>query len=433
MKKQKRQLQWLRLDNAAKIYPAARREKWSNVFRLSATLTEQVDKAALEKALTITVSRFPSIAARLRKGIFWYYLQQLDRPPEIREEYSYPLTRMSRREVRKCALRVIVYENRIAVELFHSLTDGTGAMIFLKTLLAEYVQQKYGVTVPNEKGVLDRREKPKKEELEDSFLKYAGNLNLSRRSRDAWKITGTPETGEFLHLSCFSMPADQLLQQAHSRGVSLTVFLTSLLMLAAQNLQAKRLPFVWMRKPIKIQVPINLRRMFPSNTLRNFALYATPEILPRLGEYSLDEICQVVHHCMGIENTPKFMSMMIAANVSSEKMLAVRLMPLFIKNAIMKAAFYFVGERKSCLSLSNLGAVEVPEELAKYIKRMDFILGTQSTAPYNCGVLSWNGRLYINFIRNIQEPVLEQEFYRVLRQLDIPVLVESNLPAQKGE
>lgn len=145
----RKKLRWLRLDNAAKIYPAARNQNWSNVFRMSATMSEAVDTAVLQSALDVTVRRFPSIAARLRRGVFWYYLQQLESAPEIREEYCHPLTKMSRDEVRKCALRVIVYQNRIAVEMFHSLTDGNGALIFLKSLLAEYVQQRYHIAVAN--------------------------------------------------------------------------------------------------------------------------------------------------------------------------------------------------------------------------------------------------------------------------------------------
>ena len=130
-KKSSENLHWVRLDNAAKIYPAARRKNWSSVFRHSVTLFEEVDKGVLKSALDITVKRFPSIAARLRKGVFWYYLQQVETAPEIREEYSYPLTYMSKTEMRKCAFRVIVFHNRIAVEFFHSLTDGSGALIFL--------------------------------------------------------------------------------------------------------------------------------------------------------------------------------------------------------------------------------------------------------------------------------------------------------------
>lgn len=419
-------LRWMRLDNAAKIYPAARRQNWSNVFRLSATLREDVDLAVMQRALDVTVRRFPSIATRLRRGVFWYYLQQLSEAPRIREESSYPLTRMSRDEVRKCALRVIVYRNRVAVELFHSLTDGNGALVFLKSLVAEYLQQKYGIHVPATHGVLGRLEEPSEGEMEDSFLKYAGSVSASRREHDAWRIKGTPEPDGFLHLTCFEIPTKEILEKAHEYDASVTAFLCAAMMMAIQNLQRERVPYAWMRRPVKVLIPVNLRKIFPSKTLRNFALYTTPEIDPRLGEYSFVEICKAVKHRMGLDIDPKQMSTKIAANVSSERSLLIKIMPLFIKNTVMKLVFDAVGEKKSCLSLSNLGNVELPEQMRPYVARMDFILGVQASAPYNCGVLSYDGKMYINFIRDIKESELEYHFHCVLRDLGIPVRVQSN-------
>lgn len=422
----KKQLRWLPLDNAAKIYPAARRRNWSNVFRLSATLKEKVDKEALSRALDITVKRFPSIAVRLRRGAFWYYLQQLSHAPEIREENCYPLAWMSKKETRKCALRVIVYKNRIAVEIFHSLTDGNGALVFLKTLLAEYIFQKYSVNVPAEKGVLSRLDEPTQEELEDSFLKYAGPINASRRENTAYKITGTPETAGFLNLTCFVLNTSQVLDTAHRYNASVTAFLCACLMQAIQRIQKQEVPNPKKRKPIKVLIPVNLRKLFKSNTLRNFAMYTTPEILPRLGEYSFEEILKVISANMAAEITPKKMSMRIATNVNSERIMAVRVMPLFVKNIVMKAIFDTVGEKKSCLTLSNLGAVDMPNEMKEYVTRLDFILGIQATAPYNCGVISYGEKTYINFIRDITEPRLEREFYRVINEFNLDVTVQSN-------
>ncbi len=418
-------LRWLKLDNAAKIYPAARRQNWSNVYRLSATLTEPVDTAVLQSALDVTVPRFPSIAARLRKGMFWYYLQQLEHAPPIREEYSYPLTRMSREEIRQCAFRVIVYQNRIALELFHSLTDGTGALVFLKTLLAEYLLQKYGVNATGE-GILDRTAQPDPGELEDSFPKYAGSLTASRKESTAWELPGTPEEDGFRHVTCFELPVKHVLEKAHESGVSLTAFLCAVMLQAIQTLQAEKIPVRRKRKPVKVQIPVNLRRIFPSHTLRNFALYTSPEILPKLGTYSFSELCKLAHHQMGMEITPKQMSMKIAANVTSEELMAVRIMPLFIKNLVMRAIFDAVGERKSCLSLSNLGQVKLPAEMAAYVTRMDFILGVQASGVGNCGVLSYGDTLYINFIRNIKQPDLERHFHMALQKLGLTAQVRSN-------
>ncbi len=421
-----RKLRWLRLDNAAKIYPAAQRQNWSNVFRLSATLTEPVDTAVLQSALDVTVRRFPSIATRLRRGVFWYYLQQLPKTPAIHPESSYPLTRMTRRELRRCAFRVIAYESRIAVEFFHSLTDGNGALVFLKSLVAEYLQQRYGISIPAEHGVLGRLDEPSEEELEDSFFKYAGPVNGSRRDTDAWRLSGTPEIGGFLHLTCFRVPVKPALEKAHEYGVSLTTFLCAAMMQALQNLQREMVPEQRRRKAIKVLLPVDLRRIFPSKSLRNFALYTTPEIDPRLGVYSFREICQAIYHKMGMEVNAKYMSKLIAINVSSERNPVVKLLPLFVKNLAMKAVFNAVGERKSCLSLSNLGAVQLPEIMKQYVQRLDFILGVQATAPYNCGVLSYGDELYINMIRNTRESALEYHFFRVLQDMGLPVEVQSN-------
>ena len=419
----KAKLRWLRLDNAAKIYPAARRRDWSNLFRLSVTLKEPVDKAILQAALDVAAKRFPSLCARLRTGLFWYYLQELPEAPTLSEEYAAPLMPMGKEEAGQSALRVIAHDCRIAVEVFHCLTDGNGALAFLKTLTAEYLRQKYGAQIPCTHGILDCAEAPKAEELEDSFLKYAGSMAADRRERTAWHLLGTPDRQR---LVCLTLDTAVLLEKAHAYGVTATAFLSAALLDALQRLQKEQIADRRKRKPLKVLIPVNLRKLFPSVTLRNFALYTTPEILPRLGDYTLEEICKIVSHHMAAEITPKQMSMKIAVNVSSEKSTAVRVLPLFIKNAVMKAVFDAVGERKSCLSLSNLGLVRLPEEMTHFVTRMDFILGVQAAAPHNRGVISYGEKTYINIIRNICESRLEYHFFRVLQEQGIVCEAQSN-------
>jgi hypothetical protein len=155
-------------------------------------------------------------------------------------------------------------------------------------------------------------------------------------------------------------------------------------------------------------------------------MYTIPELDPRLGKYKLEEICHLIRHKMGLELTQKHMSRMIATNVNDEHNPAVRLIPLPLKNLVMKAVFDTAGERKSCLTLSNLGAVQIPEAMNPFVRRFDFILGVQAAAPYNCGVASYGDTVYINFIRNIRDPELERHFFLVLRELGLSVTVESN-------
>ena len=421
-----KKLRWMRLDNAAKIYPAAKRRGWTNYFRLSATLTEPVDEQVLRSALDVTVRRFPSIAVRLRRGVFWYYLEQITKAPPIERDKSYPLVHVPFGDVRRCAFRVLVYENRIAVEFFHAVTDGTGGLIFLKTLVAEYLCQKYGISIPASYGVQGRLEDPTEEELEDSFLRYAGDITASRKEQTAYHLSGTPEPDGFLNLTTLMLPVEAVKQKARQYHVSVTEFMAAAMMQAICRLQAEKVPRRKRRKPVKVLLPVNLRNLFPSQTVRNFASYITPEVDTRLGEYDFAEICRIVHFSMGLENDPRRMRAKIATNVASERSPVLRVMPLFIKNIAMKAVFDMVGECKSCLCMSNLGAVRLPEAMTPYVARMDFIIGVQAKAPHNCGVLSWDGTMYVNMIRNIQEPELEAHFYQVLHELGLPVKVESN-------
>ena len=329
-------------------------------------------------------------------------------------------------DVRRCAFRVLVYENRIAVEFFHAVTDGTGGLIFLKTLVAEYLCQKYGISIPASYGVQGRLEDPTEEELEDSFLRYAGDITASRKEQTAYHLSGTPEPDGFLNLTTLMLPVEAVKQKARQYHVSVTEFMAAAMMQAICRLQAEKVPRRKRRKPVKVLLPVNLRNLFPSQTVRNFASYITPEVDTRLGEYDFAEICRIVHFSMGLENDPRRMRAKIATNVASERSPVLRVMPLFIKNIAMKAVFDMVGECKSCLCMSNLGAVRLPEAMTPYVARMDFIIGVQAKAPHNCGVLSWDGTMYVNMIRNIQEPELEAHFYQVLHELGLPVKVESN-------
>lgn len=418
-------LLWLKLDNAAKLYPAVKTKNWSNVFRLSITLNEKIDPAVLQSALNVTIRRFPSIAMKLCKGFFWYYLESA-KVPKVIPDKPYPCSKMTPHDLRKCAFRVLYYENRIAVEFFHSLTDGNGGLIFLKTLAAEYLAQKNNIEIAFEKGVFDRTEKPLKSELEDSFLKHDGVTSSPRDEVKAYQIHGTKELNDFRNIITGIVNLDDALKISKKYGVSLTAFLVSVMIYSIQQIQDKEIRIKKKQKPVKVLIPVNLRNYFKSDTLRNFVLCISPGIDANMGDYDFDEIIHIVHHQMKLQLTEKQMRAKITANVRTEKNKFLKIMPLFVKNFGMKIAFSIVGEKTTSITMSNLGAVTVPDEMADYVKRFDFTLGVQYTGSNNCGILSYKDKLYINMIRNIEETELERLFFSNLVSHGIAVSVESN-------
>lgn len=421
-----RKLRWMQLDNSAKIYPASATSRWNNIFRLSCTLKEEVDTEVLQSALDVTVRRFPSIAVRLHSGAFWYYLEEIAHAPRIQEEKAYPLVRMPFDDIRHCAFRVLVYNRRIAVEFFHALTDGNGGLVFLKSLVAEYLEQKHNMTLPCGCGVLDRLEAPKEEELQDCFPKNKAPVGRARQESDSYRIMGTPEEDGFCHVTTFILRSEQLVSLAHENNVSVTTALAAAFIKATIALQNEDVRRLKRQKKVKMLIPVDLRRLYGVNTLRNFVLYSTPGVDPRLGEYEFSELCEIVHHRLKLDVTKKNMSARIYTNVKDEENMLLKLAPLFLKNIVMKIVFRLFGEKKSTLSLSNLGVVRLPGNMADYIDRFDFVLSVQSDAPYNVGVISFGDTLYLNIIRDIREPRLERALYEVLRSLGVDVKLESN-------
>lgn len=144
---------WYSLDNAAKIYPFSMKHDYMAVFRLSAYLKENIVPEILQMALTFTVKRFPSFATTVKKGFFWHYLDATKRRYIVEPETGMPCQPIRIGRSGSQTFRVLYYQNRISVEYFHILTDGSGGMCFLKTLVAEYFRL-LGTTSSCDNGVL---------------------------------------------------------------------------------------------------------------------------------------------------------------------------------------------------------------------------------------------------------------------------------------
>lgn len=416
---------WMRLDNAALIYPAARSKNWTALFRLSAQLTEPVDPDILAAALTSTLRRFPTFRKRLRRGLFWNYLEEINAPAAPEPDVANPCVRMDLKKNAGYMFRVRYHGSRIAVEIFHVLTDGTGGLCFLKTLTAEYLSLRYGAVIPRGGDVLDCGEPPRAEELEDSFARYCGREAMSREEKPAYCINGE-HTHHFMHIITGTVPAAALGAKAAKYGVSVGELFTALLIMSVADVQGREKSRRKRRLPVKINVPVNLRRLFPSVTLRNFSSYVNPGIEPRYGSYTFEETLAAVKHFMGLELTEKRMNARFTANVKSQRNYAVRMAPLPIKHAVMKGAFLTQGDRYSSTTVSNLGRTELPEAMRPYVTRLDFMLGPLYRNPVTCACVTYNGQAVVNFTRTIEETNVERGFFTRLVRLGVPVRIESN-------
>ncbi len=416
---------WYKLDNAGKIFPGQNSSKYSNIFRFAVVLHAQVNPALLQTALEQTLVRFPCFHVRMRRGVFWYYLEHNSHPaPPVLEDVNNPCTRVKWNENLGFLFRVYYYDKRIAVEFFHALTDAFGATRFLMTLTACYLRLN-GAAIPPGESVLDLEQPPDPQEMEDAFLRCAtSGVKLSRKKSFVYHAKGTRLPPHTMHALTGYLPVEKLKQEAARYGATITEYLAAQLL---DILYRKQLAEEKKQKEVSVQIPVNLRGFFPSKTLRNFSLTYNARINPNMGEYSFAEILKQVSLYLRYVNNEKELNAMMAANLGIESNPFTRAIPLPLKNLSIFLVFLLTGEKTTSVLFSNLGIVKVPQEMEPYLERMLLMTGPglRNTARFAC--VSYNGTLAISLASIFEQTDIERELFTRLVKLGIPVQVESNI------
>lgn len=413
---------WLKIDNAGLIYPSASSEQWNNVFRVSAYLKEDVDAQILQQALNIVLLRFPSLDVAIRRGFFWYYFQSLNEYPIVEEEKTYPCRRMELNS-KKHLFRVLYFKNKISFETFHSLTDGSGALSFLNSLLCCYFNL-LNKNVNEKELDFNYKDKPSLEEIEDSFKRLADNSGtIKRPSRKAYQIYGTPEQNGKLNAITAVLSVDKLHKIAKEHNASITQLLIAIYTKSIINYKQFTLQ---KKRPVVISVPINLRKHFNSKTLRNFSSWIDIIFDEKLKNPTIDELIEITKNQMQVINKD-YLQKNINTNVKTEKNFFVRIMPLFIKKLALQLSYKFFGEGSYTTVLTNLGKVSVPKEFENFVDRYDCLLCKSIINAINIGVVSFGDKISITFTGAIKEHHIERDFCRTLKDYGIDVEIYTNI------
>jgi hypothetical protein len=416
---------WYKLDLSAIVYPTLQRRDFSSVYRLSVVLKEEIDPQLLQQALDLTLPRFPTYKVAIRKGVFWRYLEPNNRPgPFVQPDIQNPCMPMHFRSNNRYLIRVYYFRNRISLEAHHSLGDGTGGMCLLQTLTATYLGL-LGHRITPSGFVLDINGRPDPEELEDAYMRYANaKVCPPRPAEKTYRIRGTKEPFYTLNIVDGVMSVSEVMAIAKKYGASITEYLNAVLLYALLQKQAQE--FHLRLYPVRIAMPVNLRRFFPSKTLRNFITMVYPSIDPRLGEYTFEEIITQVHHYMRYYINEKFLRGDITTNAATQRNPIIRLVPLFIKDFVVRTFYSRVQDKNSSAGLTNMGALKVPPEMKPFIDRFDIYMGQPFSSRTNCAIISYEDTLTINFASSICETDVERFFFRKLVQDGIHVTIESN-------
>ena len=418
--KHRKKVEWTRLDNAAKIFPPTSNEKDTKVFRFACELFERVDPVILQEALDETIELFPLYKSVLRKGVFWYYFETSNIQPVVEEEALPVCARIYNENRRNLLFRVFYYKNRINLEIFHALSDGTGALWFMKSLLYQYFTRKYKDTLTGTIPKLDY-DASISQKMDDSFLKhYTGKKpSLIVKSERAYHIRGTRREENRMRLVEGTMSVKSVLGVAHEYNTTLTVYLTALFMYSIYKNMSER----GKKHPVVLSIPVNLRNYFESESARNF--FSTINIGYHFGKNSTDlqDVIKSVNNSFAEELTQERLKNHMERLAALEHNVFTRAVPLVLKDVTLKIANQ-INERGITAALSNIGKITIPAEFTPYIRQFDVF--TSARRPQIC-MCSYGDNLVVSFTSPFTDTDIQKTFFQLLSKKGIDVKIAANL------
>lgn len=416
-----RTIRWDKLDNTAHLFPVIAGESMSNVYRIFVVLNEKIDKNILQQALSIVLPQFDGFNVRLRSGVFWYYFEENGKPaPKVRKESEYPCRYIIQNQNRSYMFRVSYYENRINLEVFHVLTDGMGGINFLKELTYQYLR----IAHPSLGELVgDTLSKDTSLNREDSFLKnYKKGKAKKYKTQKAFLIKGEKlAAGEFgvIH---GTMKISELKTVCHRYEVSINEYLVASFIWSVYTECLHGMPSA---KPIRVAVPVNLRPFFHSVTTKNFFVMVSAEFLPEKQEHTFEEIIEITKQSLRNQIKKENLEEVFSYNVSNQKNIFARAVPLFLKNAAMRYV-YTRAALANTTTVTNIGNISVSEEYRPYIQTFGAFLAMSKGQSLKGTVCSYGENLMFTFSSVLADTSVQRGFFRRLAEDGIAVSIESN-------
>lgn len=415
--------EWYRLDNAAKIYPAISSSRRGSMFSLIAKMTEDVDKDTLNEAVNIILSRFPTIDVKLTRGVFWYFLEKNNKPFYVSEVKPFFLRFIEDEENNDYLFRVCYENKNIYLTMFHCLSDGSGAMDIFKAIIFEYLTL-LGYDVKSEECVISVDSPFTNNEAIDNFLsEYNKDAHTNKKEANSFKTDGTNFDYDGMGIITGKVKTSDIKKLCEKYGVTVTVYLSALYLYSFYQVYIRNKKEK--NKLIKLLVPANMRKWYPSKTLRNFALFIRPGFdfsKPVTFDELVRECAEQIKEGLTKENFDN----LIYSNVKLEKNFFIKIIPLSLKDFVMRKVYDNVGDNLHTANLSNLGLVTLPESVKKYVEDISFVLGTGFSCKNHLAVVGYDDHLNLTFSREFVENNVEKEFFRTLTSEGIEVIIDSN-------
>lgn len=422
---------WSRLDNTAKIFPSTVDKTDTRVFRISCELKEKIDPDLLQQAVDRAVKGFPNFLCIMKKGMFWYYLEQCNLEPLVREEYKEVCAPLYEQDRKTLLFEVTYFRNKINLEMFHVIADGTGGVQFFRSIVYDYLSLAHPEQFQEEQKLLDL-EGSVTERASDGFEQYYDKSYKKKEEsaksdeteapqkplKKAYRFHGTRTEDDVLRIIDGIVSVQEVKEVAKRYHTNLTVFLIAVYIQALHQTMRIR----EMQLPVAVSIPVNLRQFFPSDTTKNF--FGMMSVVYNFSESSaeLPDIIQAVEETFQRELTKEKMRERMNKMMKLENILVVRVAPLFLKNPVLRYARK-ISNRKESTVFSNVGRIDMPENCVPYIQGFDVYMSTWNVQLTLC---SFGDRMQLGFTSAYESADIQKNFFRILSSEGITAQVRCN-------
>lgn len=413
---------WRMLDNSAKIFSIAGGKRYSTVFRYSVVMTEKVEAKELVKAVDKSLDKFKYFRMKLKMGAFWNYLEYNEKEPIIEEESEYPCAYVNPKKCNDYLFRVSYYNNKISIDFFHVLTDGNSALEFFKEIIYTYIE-----LIHPEKFEISVRDKDFIKydfSAADDFIKYYDkNLNGNSNNELAYEIDGDVFITNQIGTIHEYLESDKLKSKAKEYNATITQYLSAVLIYAIYkgNMKDKETD-----KPIKLCIPVNLRRYFQSKTVSNFFSYFTVVAhVKKDGVISFDSILNMVKKEFEDKLTFEEINKTMSANVKLGINPIIKYIPLPLKKLLVGIGYGII-RKFTTITFSNVGRIGIIKEYQPYIKHALFMIAPEPVEKIKVSAISYDNITSVSFSTNMADTKIEQEFRKIVKSQGLTVKTETN-------
>lgn len=419
-KNNENKLYWRRLDNSAKIFPIAAGKKYSTVFRLSVVLKEKVNENILKKAVIEALNKYQSFKVRMKMGFFWYYFEYNPKDPIIEKEKEYPCKYIDPHTNNDYLFKVTYFDKKINIDIFHSLTDGNSGTTFFKEIIYTYLEMLHPTNFENELRTTRKIDY----DTEDSYIKnYDKRAKSNASGKRAYELKGRKIKLGAVSVIHEIINLESLKIESKKYDATITQYLTAVLMYSIYKenyIKNKG------KKPIKICIPVNLKRYFSSKTMTNFFSYIT--LVAQIEKDKLNTFEKMISFVkkefknrLNEEEIIKTMS----TNVKIGNNLIVRTIPLFLKKILVRLSYLEI-RKYTTITFSNIGRVGIIGEYKKYIDYFLMLIAPEPVEKIKCSSCTFENNMVFTFTSILGNNKIEKAFYNFLKERGIQVKIESN-------